>query len=90
MDLLFSRIDVGANRVNIAIVSRQRADKVFVIPPPTIASRPILGIRIGDSVFFNVHALSRGGNDAGALITAVDMQMRKPSKCKKPDYCRGF
>lgn len=74
--IYYSRIDVGANRVNLAIVSRQRADEVFVIPPPTVASRPILGIRIGNNAFFNIHALARGGNDAGALITAVDMQMR--------------
>ncbi|MDA3969675.1 cytolethal distending toxin subunit B family protein [Helicobacter ibis] len=80
--IYYSRIDVGANRVNVAIVSRQRADEVFVIPPPTVASRPILGIRIGDSAFFNVHALARGGNDAGALITAVDMQMRNQANVR--------
>lgn len=74
--IYYSRVDVGANRVNVAIVSRQRADEVFVIPPPTTLSRPIIGIRLGDSAFFNVHALARGGNDAGALVTAVDMFFR--------------
>jgi len=70
--IYYSRVDVGANRVNLAIVSRVQADEVFVLPPPTTASRPIIGIRIGNDAFFSIHALSRGGNDAGAIITAVD------------------
>lgn len=70
--IYYSRVDVGANRVNLAIVSRVRADEVFVLPPPTTASRPIIGIRIGNDAFFSIHALARGGNDAGAIVTAVD------------------
>ncbi|XMD84373.1 cytolethal distending toxin, subunit CdtB [Campylobacter lari] len=74
--IYYSRVDVGANRVNMAIVSRMRADEVYVLPPPTVASRPIIGIRIGNDAFFSVHALSRGGNDAGAIVSAVDMHFR--------------
>ncbi|EAK1935985.1 cytolethal distending toxin subunit B family protein [Campylobacter jejuni] len=74
--IYYSRVDVGANRVNMAIVSRIRADEVIVLPPPTVASRPIIGIRIGNDVFFSIHALARGGNDAGAIVTAVDMHFR--------------
>lgn len=74
--IYYSRVDVGANRVNLAIVTLRRADEVFVIPPPTTASRPIIGIRIGSDAFFNIHALARGGGDAGALITAVDNLLR--------------
>ncbi|MFV0946958.1 cytolethal distending toxin subunit B family protein [Campylobacter jejuni] len=70
--IYYSRVDVGANRVNMAIVSRIRADEVFVLPPPTVASRPIIGIRIGNDAFFSIHALASGGNDAGAIVTAVD------------------
>ncbi|AJC93148.1 cytolethal distending toxin, subunit CdtB [Campylobacter subantarcticus LMG 24377] len=77
--IYYSRIDVGANRVNFAIVSRRMADEVIILPSPTVASRPIIGIRIGDDVFFNVHALSPGGNDAGAIVTAVDMHFRNMS-----------
>lgn len=77
--IYYSRIDVGANRVNFAIVSRQMADEVIVLPPPTTASRPIVGIRIRNEVFFNIHALSPGGNDAGAIVTAVDMHFRNMS-----------
>ncbi|EKG3605359.1 cytolethal distending toxin subunit B family protein [Campylobacter upsaliensis] len=74
--IYYSRIDVGSNRVNLAIVSRVQADEVFVLPPPTTASRPIIGIRIGNDAFFSIHALARGGNDAGAIITAVDTFFR--------------
>lgn len=78
--IYYSRIDVGANRVNFAIVSRQMADEVIVIPSPTVASRPIIGIRIGNEAFFNIHALSPGGNDAGAIVTAVDSHFRNRSE----------
>ncbi|TXE83192.1 cytolethal distending toxin subunit B family protein [Campylobacter peloridis] len=74
--IYYSRVDVGANRVNMAIVSRRQADEVIVLPPPTVVSRPIIGIRIGNDVFFSIHALSRGGNDAGAIVNAVDMHFR--------------
>ncbi|MCV3450925.1 cytolethal distending toxin subunit B family protein [Campylobacter lari] len=74
--IYYSRVDVGANRVNMAIVSRVQADEVIVLPPPTVASRPIIGIRIGNDVFFSIHALATGGNDAGAIVSAVDMHFR--------------
>lgn len=70
--IYYSRVDVGANRVNLAIVSRVQAEEVIVLPPPTTASRPIIGIRIANDAFFSIHALARGGNDAGAIVTAVD------------------
>ncbi|MCR6570412.1 cytolethal distending toxin subunit B family protein [Campylobacter insulaenigrae] len=71
--IYYSRIDVGANRVNMAIVSRTRADEVIVIPHPSVASaRPVIGIRIGNDAFFSVHALASGGADAAAAVTAVD------------------
>ena len=71
--IYYSRVDVGANRVNLAIVSRTQADEVIVLPPPTVASRPLIGIRIGNDVFFNVHALANNGTDAAAAVTSVDM-----------------
>lgn len=69
--IYYSRVDVGANRVNLAIVSRRRADEVIVIPPPTVASRPIIGIRLGNDAFFSVHALANGGTDAPAIVENV-------------------
>lgn len=69
--IYYSRVDVGANRVNLAIVSRQRADEVIVLPPPTVVSRPIIGIRIGNDAFFSVHALANRGIDSTAIVRAV-------------------
>ncbi|RIY32865.1 cytolethal distending toxin subunit CdtB [Psittacicella hinzii] len=69
--IYYSRVDVGANRVNLAIVSRIRADEVFVLPPPTVVSRPIIGIRIGNDAFFNTHALANRGIDSTAIVRSV-------------------
>ena len=69
-----SDIDVGARRVNLAIVSDVQADEVIVVRQDSIApqtSRPALGIRIGNDVFFTIHALANGGGDASALVTAI-------------------
>lgn len=72
--IYYANIDVGARRVNMAIVSARQAEEVFVIRQDRIAadvSRPVIGIRIGNDVFFNIHALASGGGDATALVTAV-------------------
>ncbi|MCI6217380.1 MAG: cytolethal distending toxin subunit B family protein [Helicobacter sp.] len=72
--IYYANIDVGARRVNLAIVSNRQADEVFVVRQSTIApevSRPAIGIRIGNEAFFNIHALASGGGDATALVTAV-------------------
>lgn len=69
--IYYSRVDTGANRVNLAIVSRIRADEVIVIPPPTVVSRPIIGIRIGNDAFFSAHALANRGIDSTAIVRAV-------------------
>ncbi len=69
--IYYAQIDTGANRVNLAIVSRIKADEIIILPPPTVASRPLIGIRIGNDVFFNIHALANGGVDAPAIINSV-------------------
>ncbi|QIM63024.1 cytolethal distending toxin subunit CdtB [Pasteurellaceae bacterium Orientalotternb1] len=71
--IYYSRLDVGANRVNLAIVSRARADEVFVVDSgvPVLQARPAIGIRIGNDVFFSAHALSSGGTDAPRLVQNV-------------------
>ncbi|EDO9794192.1 cytolethal distending toxin subunit B family protein [Campylobacter fetus] len=66
-----SRIDVGANRVNLAIVSTRRADNVSIIYPEITAARPAIGIHIRNDVFFTAHALASGGPDAPSLIHRV-------------------
>ena len=72
--IYYAPIDVGARRVNLAIVSDRQADEVLVVRQDRIAtdvSRPALGIRIGSDVFFSLHALANGGGDASALVTAI-------------------
>lgn len=72
--IYYAPLDVGARRVNLAIVSNIMADEVFVVHQNIVAtdvSRPAIGIRIGNDVFFNIHALANGGGDAPALVTAV-------------------
>lgn len=74
--IYFAPTDPGANRVNLALVSRQRAEEIFLLPSPSTASRPILGIRIGTDAFFSAHALANGGTDAPAIVTSVDLFFR--------------
>nr|BAW94605.1 cytolethal distending toxin B [Campylobacter hyointestinalis] len=70
--IYYARTDLGANRVNLALVSRNPADEVFLLPPPTTVSRPILGIRLRNDAFFSIHALANGGIDASAIVHSVD------------------
>jgi len=72
----YAPVDSGAHRVNLAIVSRQRADEIIILPPPTTVSRPIIGIRINNDVFFSIHALANGGRDAPAIVNAVYMHFQ--------------
>lgn len=74
--IYFSQTDIGANRVNLAIVSRTRADEIIILPPPTAVSRPIIGIRIANDAFMNIHALASGGGDSAALINSVADRFR--------------
>lgn len=78
--IYFSRVDVGANRVNLAIVSRQRAEQVFVIRPATVASRPVIGISLSTDVFLTTHALAGGGPDALAIVRTVNEFFNQSSR----------
>ncbi|ENP2200617.1 cytolethal distending toxin subunit B family protein [Salmonella enterica] len=78
--IYFSRVDVGANRVNLAIVSRQRAEQVFVIRPATVASRPVIGISLATDVFLTTHALASGGPDALAIVRTVNEFFNQSSR----------
>ncbi|MGW0584907.1 hypothetical protein ACWD25_55565 [Streptomyces sp. NPDC002920] len=71
------RTDFGANRVNLAILTNQPASSVLIARPafwgsnglPT--SRPALGIRLGNTLFFTVHALANGGTDGRQLVQNI-------------------
>ncbi|MFJ9844048.1 glycosyl hydrolase family 18 protein [Kitasatospora sp. NPDC101155] len=56
-------------RVNLAIVTRSRPDELVVISRLADRLRPLLGVRFGNDVVFDVHAASGGGNDAGWLVS---------------------
>lgn len=76
-------------RVNTAIITRQRADNIFFTAPiytnqrRTNINRPIIGIRLENAVFFNVHAApDRGGrNEAGSAVNIIRdyMAMNSPN-----------
>ncbi|MEX3937705.1 cytolethal distending toxin subunit B family protein [Paraburkholderia phymatum] len=68
----FSRVDTGANRVNLAILSKEKADQVILLRPRAWSgARPILGIRLGSDYYFGIHALANGGTDSGAIVARV-------------------
>lgn len=74
------RTDFGGNRVNLAILTAHRADSVLIARPafwgnnglPT--SRPALGIRLGQTLFYSVHALASGGGDGRGLLNNIAAQ----------------
>ncbi|MBS0057052.1 endonuclease/exonuclease/phosphatase family protein [Yersinia sp. Marseille-Q3913] len=67
----------AASRINLALVSRVRADEVIIIPPMAIGAntRPTLGIRIGDDYFFSLHARAAENNEAPQIIQFIDNYM---------------
>lgn len=69
--IYFSPVDALGGRVNLALVSNRRADEVFVLSPVRQGGRPLLGIRIGNDVFFTAHAIATRNNDAPDLVDEV-------------------
>ncbi|MFI6251424.1 hypothetical protein [Streptomyces sp. NPDC051016] len=73
--IYYTRTDFGGNRVNLAILTSYDAPEVHIARPafygsnglPT--SRPALGITLGGTLFFTVHALASGGNDGTQLLS---------------------
>ncbi|MEU1085100.1 RICIN domain-containing protein [Streptomyces sp. NPDC005908] len=71
--------DHSVNRVNLAIVSSVQADNVAIIPNPLArdtgnhpySARAALGIRIGDTWYFDLHGLSGSGNDDAPLLASI-------------------
>lgn len=70
-------------RVNTAIVSRVQADQVFLFRQFSMTenARPTLGIRIGNTYFFTVHAQSMDDgetgnrNEAPEIVNAIENYM---------------
>ncbi|MFF2363835.1 glycosyl hydrolase family 18 protein [Streptomyces sp. NPDC058122] len=62
-------------RVNNALVLTEAPDELIVVGNPVDAGRNALGARFGNEWYFNVHGLSGGGGDSGALLDAIDDQV---------------
>lgn len=77
----FMQTDPTGNRVNLAIVTTQQAQNVYVVPPgnetPDFASRPAFGVLLPNSqtVFYTVHGNSQNsGGDIPALLGLISGQ----------------
>ncbi|MFD4920901.1 endonuclease/exonuclease/phosphatase family protein [Streptomyces goshikiensis] len=83
--------DPNGNRVNLAIVTRQRASTVHILPP--VGSRAMFGVELGDgSVFWTAHAGAHVGNDAARIVAAVRTEMialNRPSWAVLADFNRS-
>ncbi len=67
----------ASGRVNLAIVTPRAADDVVIIPTPggrssNGALRPALGVRIGTTWYFSIHAASGGGSNAPGLLANIN------------------
>lgn len=76
----------AASRVNLAIISRERAHEVIIVPPMASGdnSRPTLGIRIVDDYFFSVHARAMTNNEAPQIIQFIDNYMTRAVQPNRP------
>ncbi|ENA3447928.1 cytolethal distending toxin subunit B family protein [Yersinia enterocolitica] len=76
----------AASRINLAIVSRFRAEEVIIVPPMTSGrnTRPTLGIRIGDDYFFSLHAEARTNNEAPQIVQFIDGYMARTIQPNRP------
>lgn len=64
-----------ANRVSLAIVSRTRATNMIVFPQLAGGTRPVIGIQIGNSYYFNMHARARANNESPNQVLAIELYM---------------
>jgi hypothetical protein len=67
----------AGGRVNLAIVTPRAADEVVIIPTPGGinsggALRPALGVRIGTTWYFSIHASANGGSNALGLLANIN------------------
>ncbi|MEU5428624.1 endonuclease/exonuclease/phosphatase family protein [Streptomyces olivoreticuli] len=59
-------------QMNLAFVTHERADQVIVAPSGADRTRPALGLRFGDDIYYNVHAQASGErNEVGALLNSI-------------------
>ena len=66
----------AGGRVNLAIVTPRGADEVAIVPTPGGAGsngavRPALGVRLGNTWYFSIHASANGGTNAQGLLDNI-------------------
>ncbi|MBS2534477.1 RICIN domain-containing protein [Catenulispora sp. NF23] len=81
-DVYFLQTDANGGtwtggRVNLAIVTPRGADDVVIIPTPEGAAtggavRAALGVRLGNTWYFSVHATSGGGDNVPGLLDNIN------------------
>lgn len=77
--IYYAQWDVGAGRVNPAVVTDRRADEIVALRNPVIQDgRPVLGVGFnraagvaGRDFFFTLHASATGGGDARSLLDSI-------------------
>jgi hypothetical protein len=74
--IYYAQTDPNGNRVNLAIVTRRRADRVFSFTPPG-ARRAVIGVQFGNCVYFAVHARSGPRdnsrfNDGPSIVSGIE------------------
>lgn len=67
--------DPTGHRVTLATVTHTMAHEIFVAPPGRASSRPALGLRFDDDIYYNVHAAASGAsNEAPELLGNIARQ----------------
>jgi Endonuclease/Exonuclease/phosphatase family len=74
--IYYAQTDPNSNRVNIAIVTRVPADGVLSFTPPG-AARSVIGVKIGNCIYFTVHARSgprdtSNRNDGPSIVSGIE------------------
>lgn len=74
--ILWIRLDDGANRVNLAMMSKEKPSHFIYVPPAVekdnFSTRPAIGMRFSGTNVFCIHANSKThGSDAPKLIEEI-------------------
>ncbi|CAG9771698.1 unnamed protein product [Ceutorhynchus assimilis] len=71
--IYYTQNDLGANRVNLALVTAVKPDHVLILRPPGDykSVRPILGVQFNKDNYFTIHASASGGGDAASIVNVI-------------------
>ncbi|MEU3619729.1 endonuclease/exonuclease/phosphatase family protein [Streptomyces sp. NPDC006872] len=75
--IYYMRTDFGGNRVNLAFLSHEQAHDIRCVLPIRWGNnglpqtRPVLGITLGNTRFYTVHAAASRNNESPELVQAI-------------------